>query len=285
MKNILHQIRLCGILPCVSGGSADAIPSYLKALAFRGFPAAVVDCPSFGVEMSAFEAIFRHPEIAVIAMVSGARQSAGALHAGVRWIARPPGESETGTALPGGALLLCEAEPSEETPADGRQARLLVAGHRNAADIPNLLSMPQVCAVAHRLCVQGGQADKQADLLKRLWADTLSFSLAHIGINAVNANAATATAMMFSSLLGLPCIPGSAADYAGTIIEVMKEGGRGTHGHIGIATNDLERGMYFAECAGFTFDLASRKNDASGRAILYYLTDALEGFAVHLLQK
>ena len=271
MTDILQQIRLCGILPCLSGGAADAVPAYVNALASMGFPAAEVDYPSFGRESGRFAALPRRADFGVIAKVSDARQGALALEAGARWIAMPHAAGAASS-----ASLLVETEMADQTPAADGMVRLKVESCEPSKPVYTL---------RHRHCVCEGRAEPYAAALKRMWADTLEFSLVHIGINAADAQETAAIARMYSNLLGMPYIPGSASDYAGTIIEVMKEDGRGTHGHIGIATSDLERGMYFAQRVGFSFDPNSRKNDKSGRAILYYLTAELGGFAVHLLQK
>ncbi|NLI22022.1 MAG: hypothetical protein GX418_10830 [Clostridiales bacterium] len=164
-------------------------------------------------------------------------------------------------------------------------AQTLVQGCTDPERTRRLLALPGVAAVRWPLAALPGKAGEQAENLKRVWALTLGFSLAHIGINSTRAGESEEIAQSFATLLGMPYTPGPASDYAGTLVEAMKAGGRGAHGHIGIQTDCLERGMYFATRSGFAFDPDSRKNDASGRAILYYLDREIGGFAIHLLQR
>ncbi len=288
MTDILEQIRLCGLLPCLTGDSADDVASYLYALSARGFPAVEIAYPSSGWENEKFEALLRNAEIDVIVQARDMKQRALALKAGARWVSLPYAQrysagfpmAETDTS----AVCMYETEMFEKPPGVNRIVRLMIDGN-NGFSCEQTQTFKQILIFQNQQSVRAGQAATYADALKRMWADSLEFSLVHIGINASGSHEAANIARKYSGLLGVPYIYGNTSDYAGTSIEVMKDKGRGTHGHIGIATNDLERGMYFAQRSGFSFDPDSRKNDASGRAILYYLTAELGGFAVHLLQK
>ncbi|NCB05329.1 MAG: VOC family protein [Clostridia bacterium] len=113
----------------------------------------------------------------------------------------------------------------------------------------------------------------------------MGFTLAHVGLNGIDASDAQTIARAFSALLGLPHRPQPASHFAGSLVEVMSGGGRGAHGHIGFGTDDLPRAMYFASRAGFAFDPDSRKDDALGNPLLYYLKNEIAGFGIHLLQK
>ena len=57
--------------------------------------------------------------------------------------------------------------------------------------------------------------------------------VAHVGINASNADEAEKIANLFTALMGLPTIEQPPSFFAGTLVEVMKQNGRGTKGHIG----------------------------------------------------
>ena len=309
MNRILTQMKLCGVLPCVSAERPETLAEALDALAAQGFPCVEADMtawmdPDPGAMQPAGQGIETG------ARVRNRAEALQALQAGAKWatVLAAPGDTapqslmtfSTDDGEPGQApaspadghscggdsqAVVCDAETLEALHQSDLDAERLVRGCENAAQARRLLSLPHVVAVRWPLAAVPGQAREQAENLKRVWAETLGFSLAHLGINSAREGEAGDIAQSFATLLGLPFTPGPASDYAGTLVEVMKAGGRGTHGHIGILTDSLERGMFFARRSGFAFDPDSRKNDASGRAILYYLDREIGGFAVHLLQR
>ncbi len=302
MKEYEREIALCGILPCVCAADRVKMDKMLDALAAEGFPAAEVDATAS--TEGAISVAFHRADIATGALVCDAAQAEAMLALGAAWVTLPltadnaaaghgathsmhgaQEETEnlllsTGDETPR-ITLCCPVQQAEALLAAYPGARLMLSGCETPEQGCVWLANPRVTAL--RLAVNEKEATVQR--LKQFWADTLDFTLAHIGINSSGAVEAEATAKAFSALLGMPYKPGSASDYAGTIIEVMKPAGRGAYGHIGITTADLQRGMYFAQRAGYAFDPESRKNDANGRAILYYLKQELAGFAVHLLQR
>ena len=64
----------------------------------------------------------------------------------------------------------------------------------------------------------------------------------------------------------------------------MKKPYLGTHGHIAIGTNYIERAIYHMELQGFEFDMDTAKQK-DGKLVAVYLKGELGGFAVHLVQK
>ena len=92
----------------------------------------------------------------------------------------------------------------------------------------------------------------------------------------------------YPALLGVGYIVGpriASFMFVGSLIEMMKNPGRGTCGHIAIQTNYLARAMYHLEKRGFVFDESSFKYDAKGNITVAYLKDEIAGFAVHFNQK
>ncbi len=61
--------------------------------------------------------------------------------------------------------------------------------------------------------------------------------------------------------------------------------GPGTHGHIAIGTNDIERAMAYLRRAGVEFDMASAKGPDGGPLKALYLKEEIAGFAVHLMRR
>ena len=79
--------------------------------------------------------------------------------------------------------------------------------------------------------------------------------------------------------------PGNSSIFVGNKeFEIMKKPGRGTHGHIAIKTNNVDRTIYHLSRRGVKFDLDS-KNVKNGKTIAVYLADEVAGFAIHLVQK
>ena len=106
--------------------------------------------------------------------------------------------------------------------------------------------------------------------------------VAHVGINAANPEEAKKIAGQFSLLMGIPTVEQPPSYFAGTLVEVMKNGGRGTNGHIGFHVNDIPAAeKYFAE-RGLEVDESSRRLNPDGSTFLVYFKDQIAGFALHL---
>ncbi|MBR4224149.1 MAG: keto-hydroxyglutarate-aldolase/keto-deoxy-phosphogluconate aldolase, partial [Oscillospiraceae bacterium] len=73
--------------------------------------------------------------------------------------------------------------------------------------------------------------------------------------------------------------------FAGKGIELMKSPYLGTHGHIAIGTNFIDRAVYHLEMQGAKFDYDTAKYDAKGKLKAIYLTGEFSGFAIHLVQR
>lgn len=69
-------------------------------------------------------------------------------------------------------------------------------------------------------------ADKSA-------AELFDMKVAHVGLNAANDGEAAGVAGDFLKLMGLPIRETPLSYFNGDLVEIMKENGRGTHGHIG----------------------------------------------------
>ena len=119
-------------------------------------------------------------------------------------------------------------------------------------------------------------------------AYTPDFEIVHLGVNCADGAEAEACAARFAALFGLAVHPEKGlpdARFTGTQIEWMKGPGRGTHGHIALATADLPAARAYLEEKGFAFDDASVKYFPDGRILVIYAKEEIGGFAVHLMQK
>ena len=75
----------------------------------------------------------------------------------------------------------------------------------------------------------------------------LGFKLLHVGVNNASEEVAAAESAKFATLLGENVKVGNSSMFVGTLIEMMKNPGRGTNGHICIQTNYLDRAIYHLE--------------------------------------
>lgn len=109
----------------------------------------------------------------------------------------------------------------------------------------------------------------------------LGFDLAHIGINAADADSSLAITKKIASLFNFLLKEGNSSNFAGTAVEVMKGKGLGQNGHVAIKTNSLARAIAYLERHGVEVDMSTAKGSPM---IAVYLKEEIGGFAFHLLQ-
>ena len=108
--------------------------------------------------------------------------------------------------------------------------------------------------------------------------------VAHVGINAQNPEEAHEIAQQFKLLLGLDVHETEVSYFSDTLVETMKQNGRGEKGHIGFAVNDITAAEAWFEKRGMPVDNASRRLAADGSTMLVYFQKDIAGFAIHLTQ-
>ncbi len=107
--------------------------------------------------------------------------------------------------------------------------------------------------------------------------------VAHVGINAQNPDEAREIADLFAQLMGLPAIDTPVSVFSDTLVETMKQNGRGTHGHIGFGVNDLPAAEKWFAARGFEINEGSRALNPDGSTKLVYFKREVGGFAIHLV--
>ena len=108
--------------------------------------------------------------------------------------------------------------------------------------------------------------------------------VAHVGINGTDPQDALEIAELFQTMMGLPVIETPVSYFNDTVVEVMKQNGRGTRGHIGFGVNDIVAAeKWFAE-RGLEVNEESRALNEDGSTKLVYFKREFGGFAVHLCQ-
>lgn len=108
--------------------------------------------------------------------------------------------------------------------------------------------------------------------------------LAHVGINAKDADEAAAIAEEFRTLLHLGTSRTPVSHFADTMVEIMDGGGRGEHGHIGFHVNDLVAAAAWFDAHGYEIDQQSWNRLPDGTPRLVYFKRPIAGFAIHLTQ-
>jgi 2-dehydro-3-deoxyphosphogluconate aldolase / (4S)-4-hydroxy-2-oxoglutarate aldolase len=168
--------------------------------------------------------------------------------------------------------------------------KFMPTGGINAKNLNSYLDFPKIIACGGSWMVsddliKAGDFDKIKQLTKEAVTLMLGFELRHVGINAIDENEADSVANSFENIFGFAKNIGNSSIFAGTGIEVMKAPYLGTHGHIAIQTNTIERAIYHLQNQGHLFDMDTAKYDGKGNMIALYFKDEVGGFALHLVQK
>lgn len=168
--------------------------------------------------------------------------------------------------------------------------KFMPTGGINAKNLNEYLAFPKIIACGGSWMVDpemisAGDFEGITRIVREAVQLMHGFEIAHVGVNAQNAAEAEKIGKQFATLLGVAYKPGNSSVFAGSLVEVMKENGRGANGHIGILTNSIKRARHYFEGNGFTFDDSTLKTDANGNPTVIYLNEEVGGFAIHLLQK
>ena len=168
--------------------------------------------------------------------------------------------------------------------------KLVPTGGINTQNLHDYLSIKNVLACGGSWMVPD-DAVKSGDWarVERLAAEAVTLMLGlqirHIGINQSDAREAMDNARKLSMLTGWPVENDSEGScFVGAGLEVMKHKGRGTHGHIALATRSIPRAMWHMERRGFAFDKESAAYTSAGQMRLIYLEGEFAGFGIHLSQ-
>ena len=320
MKDLAERFHEVGVVPVVVLEDAkDAVP-LAQALVEGGLPCAEVTFRTAAAEESIRLMAEKFPEMLVGAgTVLTTEQVDAAVKAGAKFIVSPgfdpeivdyclkkeipvlPGcisPSEVAQAVKRG-LKTVKFFPAEAAgglnmiksmAAPYVNMKFMPTGGINAKNLTNYLDFNKIIAcggswmVSKDLVAAKDWAGITA-LTKEAVSTMLGFKLLHVGVNNASEEAAASDSAKFATLLGQDVKVGNSSMFVGSLIEMMKNPGRGTCGHIAIQTNYLARAMYHLEKRGFVFDESSFKYDAKGNITVAYLKDEIAGFAVHFNQK
>ena len=320
MNPVVQRVYEIGIIPVIAFNSVDEALPLCKALMDGGLPAAEVTFRTTCAE-DCIKKI--HEELPDMLLGAGTvlttDQADRAMAAGASFIVSPGfdpnvtkhvidkgGIMMPGTCSPGemqqAMNLGCEAIKFFPAEANGgvamlkniggalKTAKWMCTGGINAKNVNDYLAYPQIFAVGGTwMCksdkIKAGAWDEITAMCREAVDTMLGLELAHIGINSADEAEAAKTAETLGMLLNMAVKPGNCSIFVGKKeFEIMKKPGRGTHGHIAILTNNVDRAIYHLGRRGVKFDMDS-KNVKDGKTIAIYLADEVAGFAIHLVQR
>ena len=320
MNPVLQRVYEIGIIPVIAFNDVDEAIPLCKALMDGGLPAAEVTFRTACAE----ECIRKiHEELPDMLLGAGTvltnDQADRAMAAGASFVVAPGYDPNvTQHVIDKGGLMMpgtcsagemqqamnqgCEAIKFFPAEANGgvdmlknigaalKTAKWMCTGGVNAKNVNTYLANPQIIAV-------GGTWMCKSDKIKAgAWEDItaackeavdvmLGLELGHIGINCADDAEAMKTAELLGGLLSKAVATGNSSIFVGNKeFEIMKKPGRGTHGHIAIKCNSVDRAVYHLGQRGVKFDMDSMVNK-NGKNIAIYLADEVAGFAIHLVQK
>lgn len=320
MNSVLERVYEIGIIPVIAFNSVDEAVPLCKALVAGGLPAAEVTFRTACAE----ECIKKiHAEVPEMLLGAGTvltiDQADRAMAAGASFIVAPGFDPNVtqhvidkgGIMMPGTASagemqqamnMGCTAIKFFPAEANGgvamlknigaalKTAKWMCTGGVNAKNVNDYLGYDQIIAVGGTwMCkgdkIKAGAWDEITAMCKEAVDVMLGLELGHIGINCADDAEAMKTAETLGSLLSMAVAPGNSSIFVGKKeFEIMKKPGRGTHGHIAIKCNNIDRAVYHLSNRGVKFAMDSMVNK-NGKNIAVYLADEVAGFAIHLVQK
>lgn len=320
MNKILNRISTIGIVPVIKIDDVEKAVPLAKALCDGGLPCAEVTFRTEQAEEAIRRITKELPEMVVGAgTVLTVEKVKAAVAAGASFIVSPGlNPKVVGCCVENGIPVVpgC-ANPSDVElalsfgldtvkffPAEAaggiNMIKAMAAPYGNVKFMPtggisqknlnDYLSFGKIIACGGSWMVKedliaSGSFDKITALTREAVDCMLGFELAHIGINAENADEAAKTARLFSKVFGFAYKPGDGSDFAGSAVEVMKTPGLGKNGHIAVRTNYINRAVGYLSSQGVEFAMDTARYDADGNMAAVYLKQEFGGFAVHLLQK
>ena len=316
---MIEKLSLAGIVPVIKvEDAADAVP-LCKALSDGGLPVAEITFRSDAAE----ESIKRvHAELPDVILGAGTvlttEQVDRAVAAGATYIVSPGLNPkvvrhcvEIGMPIVPGCANPSDIEAALEFglktvkffPAEAMGGlkvikaisgpygglTFLPTGGINESNLLDYLAFPKIVACGGSWMVEGKLiAEKNwariTELTRSAIDHMLGLEIKHIGVNSGSPEQAAKDARLFSQLTGWEIKDGNSSMFTGAGFELMKKPFRGTHGHIALGCNNVERAKWHLERRGFAFDESSA-GMKDGKLVVIYLRDEFAGFAVHLAQK
>ena len=318
-ENYFDKASLYGIVPVIKLDSPDQALPLAKALIDGGLPVAEITFRTDAAEESIRRVYAAYPDMLLGAgTVLTVDQCKRAIAAGASFIVCPgfndavvsycvtnnipvlpgcssPSDIERAIAYGLKVVKFFPAEASgglnaiKAMAAPYTEVQFIPTGGINEKNLLDYLSFGKILACGGSWMVPDNLIKEgRFDEIERLTANavklTLGLKLGHIGINPAKGADAAEAVRLFAMIFGLTPRESANSYMLDGAVEVMKEGGRGQHGHIGIGTLSLKRARSYFERLGFKFDENTAKKNSAGQVGALYFQDELAGFALHLMQ-
>lgn len=319
MNDILKQLSLIGIVPVIKIDDAKDAAPLAKALIDGGLPCAEVTFRTAAAKDAIATIAREFPDMLVGAgTVLTTAQVDEAIAAGAKFIVSPGFNPEIvaycqkkgcpivpGINNPSGieqalsmGLDTVKFFPAEQSgglnmikamsaPYGG--VKFMPTGGVNPANVCDYLAFNKILCCGGSWMVKpemiaAGDFEGIKNLVRGAVDTMLGFKFKHVGINSADENAATENADTLGKFFSFEADKRSASVFASSAVEIMNSKGRGTHGHIAIQTNNVDRAVYHLERRGVKFDYESATFDKDGSRKFIYLADEINGFAYHLVK-
>ncbi len=319
MNKVVEELGKIGIVPVIALDDAKDAEPLAKALIEGGLPCAEVTFRTEAAEESIKIMSEKYPELIVGAgTVLTPEQADRAMAAGSKFIVSPglnpkvvkhcldkgypivpgtsnPSDVETAIELGLDTVKFFPAEAAgglkmiKSMAAPYTKMHFMPTGGINADNLKSYLDFNKiVCCggswMVKKDMVTAGDFKGIKNLTKQAVDTMLGFEVRHVGVNLASADEADELADTLNDMFSFEKKVGNSSIFSGTGFELMKKPGRGTNGHIAIATNYIERAIYHLEKRGFEFDKESTVIK-EGRIKAIYFKGEFGGFAIHLVQK
>ena len=319
MHNIIKQLSLIGIVPVIKIDDAKDAAPLAKALMEGGLPCAEVTFRTAAAKDAIAIIAREYPDMIVGAgTVLTTAQVDEAIAAGAKFIVSPGFNPEIvkycqekgcpivpGINNPSGieqalslGLKTVKFFPAEQSgglemikamsaPYGG--VTFMPTGGVNPKNVCDYLANPKIVCCGGSWMVKPemiatGDFESIKALVRGAVDIMLGFKFKHVGINSACKNCAAGNAKTLADYFSFGEDKRSASIFASNEIEIMNSKGRGTHGHIAIQTNNVDRAVYHLERRGVKFDYDTATYDANGAMKFIYLADEIGGFAYHLVK-
>jgi len=132
--------------------------------------------------------------------------------------------------------------------------------------------------------ISSGNFAEITRLTREAVSTMLGFEFAHLGINEETKDKALNSVNLLSRLFYFPVKEGASSIFAGSTFAIIKNKYLGKHGHIAIATNDIQRAIVYLKKKDISV-LPETAKEKGGKLKAIYIAQEISGFAIHLLQK
>ena len=321
MNDMIKELYSIGLIPVIKIDNPDDAVPLAKALIDGGLPAAEITFRTACAAEAIKKITDTYPEMLVGAgTVLTTEQVDAAIAAGSKFLVSPglnpkvtayalskgipmlpgcsnPSDIEAALELGLKTVKFFPAEAAGGLPmlkamaAPYGQLTFMPTGGINADNLLSYLKFNKIIACGGSFMVKDElikekKWDEITALTKNAVKVMLGLEFVHMGINTADTDECKKSAKLFEVMFGLTNRETSKSVFAGEAFEFMMGKGPGTHGHIAIRTNFVDRAMAYFKRMGFEFDESTiTYDDKTGKPKFVYFKDEVAGFAIHLVQK